>query len=251
MTKKIAVQLYSVREHADKDYEGTVRKIADMGYAGVEPAGYPGTDVQAASKLFQELGLLIPSVHTALPFDDDKNRVLDEAKTLGTKRVISGRGPDNFKTVDEIKKVADVFNEASAAAQEAGLAVGMHNHWWEFQPVEGDGRLGYEVLLDHLSPEVFFQIDTYWVMVAGQDPVEIVKKLGSRVPELHIKDGPGVQEEPMLAAGTGKMNFPPIVEAATSADWLIVELDRCATDMMEAVKKSFDYLVGANLGSGK
>lgn len=242
LKKKIGVQLYSVRDQMQEDWEGTLRSIAAMGYDGVEPAGVPGGDAKAFSALLRELKLEVPSAHCNLPRGDHREKVLEEARAMGTQRLISGRGDRDFATVDSIRSVAEIFNEASAAAKEAGMVVGMHNHWWEFEPVEGDGRLGYEILLDYLSPEVFFQIDTYWVAVAGQKPAEVVKKLGDRVLELHIKDGPLLKDEPMLAAGKGKMNFPPIVEEAASSDWLIVELDRCATDMLEAVEESYQYL---------
>jgi sugar phosphate isomerase/epimerase len=106
-------------------------------------------------------------------------------------------------------------------------------------------------MLEYLSPDVFFEIDTYWVQTAGPDPAEVVKKLGQKAPFLHIKDGPCVKGEPMVAVGDGVMDFPSIIEAGEgTTEWLVVELDACATDMMEAVKKSYDYLVGTGLARG-
>jgi sugar phosphate isomerase/epimerase len=249
MSKQIGLQLYSVREQMGKDFDGTIRAVAKMGYAGVEPAGFPGGSPEKAAKLFKELGLQVPSMHTALPVGPDTNRVLDEARAVGCRRVISGRGPDQFKTHESIQAMCDQFNEAAANCAKAGLSLGYHNHWWEYLPM--DGRLAYEYMLQHLRPEVFFEIDTYWVKTGGADPAEVVRQLGGRVPLLHIKDGPCKQGEPMTAVGAGKMDFPPIVAAARHADWLIVELDACATDMMQAVQQSLDYLVEKKLGTGK
>ncbi len=249
MPAPIAIQLYTVRDLTKGDFAGVVRKIAEIGYVGVESAGYPGTTPEAAGKLFQQLGLAVPSVHTRLPLGDDKNKVLDEMAAVGSKRIISGKGPDDFKTLDSIKRVCDLFNEASAVAKANGLAVGYHNHWWEYQEVEG--RIPYQVMLEHLAPEVFFQIDTYWVKVGGHDPVAILKKLGSRAPLLHIKDGPGVQGQPHLAVGEGIMDFPAIMKATEGVvEWHIVELDSCATDMMQAVEQSYKYLVSKGLARG-
>ncbi len=246
MALPIGIQLYSVREQLKTDYAGTIRKIAEMGYVGVETAGFPGSTVAAAKALFAELGLQTPSAHAGLPVGPDANKSLDEMAALGCQNLISGKGPDDFATADKIKATCDLFNQASANAAARGLNFGVHNHWWEYIPVEG--QLAYQIMLKHLDPRVFFEIDTYWVTVAGQDAAKIVAELGERVRFLHIKDGPTVKGEPMTAAGQGKMNFPPIVKAAKHAEWLIVELDSCATDMLTAVGDSIEYLAGKKLG---
>jgi len=250
MSVPIALQLYSIREDLGKDFRSGIERVAKMGYAGVETAGFPGTTAQEAAKLFKDLNLTVPSAHTGLPVGDGKNQVLDTMAALGATRIISGKGPDDFKTIDLIKRTCDAFNEASVSAVENGCTFGIHNHWWEFQQAEG--RYVYQVMLECLVPEVFFEIDTYWAQTGGVDPAKAVRELGKRAPLLHIKDGPCVQGEPMVAVGDGKVDFPKVIEAAGSnAEWLIVELDACATDMMEAVDKSYRYLVDSGLGHGK
>lgn len=249
MPAPIAIQLYTVRDALARDFPGVIEKIAAIGYVGVEPAGFPGTTPEEASELFRDLGLAVPSAHTPLPLGERKNEVLDAMAALGCKRIVSGKGPDDFATLDRIKRTCDLFNQAGAVAAESGLTFGVHNHWWEFQPVEG--RIPYEVMLELLDPDVFFEIDTYWVKTAGADPAEVVRRLGDRAPLLHIKDGPCVQGEPMVAVGDGAMDFSGIVRAGEgSTEWMIVELDACATDMMETVEKSYDYLVGNGLAYG-
>jgi len=96
MAASISVQLYSVREQAAADYEGTIRAIADMGFENVEPAGYPGTTPAEAAKLFESLGIKAPSCHGGLPLGENKNQVIEEALMLGHKYVITGC-PPNFK----------------------------------------------------------------------------------------------------------------------------------------------------------
>lgn len=251
MTVSVALQLYSVREDLAKDFTGVMRKVADAGYVGVEPAlGSLGATGAEAAKLFRELGLEVPSTHAPVPVGDSKVQVLDFAATVGCQCIVSGRGPNDFATMDLIKQSCDVFNEAQAVAAENGLRFGIHNHWWEFEQVEG--RYVYQVMLEHLDPAIFFEIDTYWVKTAGPDPTEIVKELGPRAPLLHLKDGPAVRGKPMVAVGDGVLDFHSIVEAAGDVvEWLIVELDFCATDMVEAVAKSCRYLVSEGLGRGK
>ena len=251
MIAPIALQLYTVRKALAQDFAGVMRKIADIGYVGVEPAlGTLGTTPTEAGRLFQELGLAVPSAHTPLPLGEEKERVLEAMTAFDCRRIVSGKGPDSFQTLDQIRRTCDQFNDAYTAARENGMSFGIHNHWWEFQQVEG--RYVYQVMLEHLDAEIFFEIDTYWVKTAGFDPAAVVQELGRRAPLLHIKDGPAVRDAPMVAVGEGVLDFPAIVQVAEgTAEWLIVELDECATDMMEAVEKSYRYLVGGGLAHGK
>jgi len=245
MNRKTGLQLYSVRNELAKDFAGVISKIAAMGYEGVEFARLPaGISPALAGKIARQNDLRVSGAHLPLPIGENKNRVIDELLALGGKTLISGKGADNFKTADMAKKNCDDFNEAALVLQENGLRFAIHNHWWEFENI--GATPAYKIMLPHLDPAVFFEIDTYWVKTAGADPVGILRELGTRAPLLHIKDGPCKLDEPMTAVGRGKMDFPPILAAAPDAEWLIVELDSCATDMLEAVKDSLIYLEKIN-----
>ena len=238
MAKPIGVQLYTVRDALAQGYESVIRKIAAAGYQGVEPAGFPGTTPQAAADLFKELGLQVPSLHCPLPLGDQQEEVLRNAKLLGAKYLVYPYiPPEEFATVESTIAACKRINEGNAVARNEGLTLLYHNHWWEYEPL-GDTSPN-KVMLEHLDPTVGFEIDTYWVTVGGQDAASVISELGARVPLLHIKDGPAVKGQPMVAVGEGAMNFPPILEAGKSAEWLIVELDQCATDMVQAVEKSY------------
>ncbi len=250
MTAPIALQLYSIREELNGNFETGVRKVADMGYVGVEPAGFPGTTPQEAAKLFRDLDLAVPCAHVAMPIGEAKQQTLDTMHTLGSTRIVSGLGPDSFLTVDLIKRSCEKFNEASAVAVENSMSFAIHNHWWEFLSIDS-GHV-YKAMLDYLDPQVLFEVDTYWVKTAGLNPATVVRELGARAPLLHIKDGPCNKEESMTAVGDGIMDFHSIVEAGgTTTEWMIVELDRCDTDMIEAVEKSYIYLTTKELAHGK
>lgn len=249
MAAPIALQLYTVRDALAHNFKSVVTRIAEIGYVGVETAGFPGIAVDEASDLFAELGLDVCSVHTQLPLGKQKNQVIELAHELEASRVVSSTPRDAFASADALTALCDRWNQAAEIAAENGLELGLHNHWWEFQPVEG--RPGFEHLVDALDESIFFQVDTYWVNTGGGDSVQVVEELGERAPLLHIKDGPCDPEQDMLAIGEGTMDFPPIIEASHgTCDWLIVELDRCATDMMEAVEKSYQYLVDNELARG-
>jgi sugar phosphate isomerase/epimerase len=226
----IALQLYTIREDLAKDFAAGVRKVAAMGYRGVETAGFPGTTPQAAAQLFKELGLEVPAAHVPLPVAERRQEVFDSVAPLGCKRIISSPSRDHVQTLDHVKRACETFNEISAAAAAQGLTFGLHNHDHEFRLVEG--RYPHQVMLELLDPKIFFEIDTYWV--------------------LHIKDGPAVRGQPMVAVGEGVMDFQPIVKAGEgSTEWMIVELDECATNMLTAVEKSYRFLVENKLADGK
>lgn len=251
MTASLAVQLYSVREALSLDFEGVIRSIAAMGYAGVETAGVYGESTAHAARLFRELGLTVCSAHMEPPLGEAQSGVLDTMAMLGCAcLVVPYIRPEEFASADQVKANCERLNAADVVARGSGLTLAYHNHDWEFRASDAlNGRRPFDLMLELLEPTVQFEIDTYWVAVGGSDPLEIVSMLGARASRLHIKDGPLDRELPMQAVGDGRMNFPPIIQASR-AEWLIVELDRCATDMMEAVQKSRDYLVTNGLARG-
>ena len=247
--KPAGLQLYSLREALAEDFEGTVRAVADIGYTGVEPFGGMPGGLENSAQLFRELGLEVFNSHIPYPDDENKDAVLALAEAWGLNRVaIAFMPPSEFETVDGIKRTCEQLNIAGEFACANGLELGYHNHWWEFKQLNGTNTL--DLMLSELDDSVFLQIDTYWVQVGGLDAVDFVRQAGSRAPLIHLKDGPLTPEGDMTALGQGKMDVAGIVAAAPNADWHIVELDRCATDMLEAVRDSYDYLVSNNLARG-
>ena len=250
MSQPLGVQLYTVRDALASDFQGTIEKIAAMGYAGVETAGMYGDSPASAVSLFQRLGLRVSSAHSGLPLGDKKNEVLDTIATLGTTNLVCPYiPPDEFKNIDSIKAVCDRLNEGNAVAHDAGLTLLYHNHAWEYEPV--DGKLPYQLMLEWLDPSIDFEVDAYWVKVGGQDPIAVLNEMGSRARLLHVKDGSASKEDPMTAVGQGSLDYPAIIAAASSAEWMLVELDRCATDMMTAVQESAQYLIEKGLAHGR
>ncbi len=253
MPAPIGLQLYSVRDALTNDFEGVIRKVADMGYAGVETAGMFGSSPQDARRLFDELGLKVTSAHSPMPLGDDKTKVLDTIAALGCKYLVVPWLPaEQFQTPDQIKSVCERLNQANAVARENSLTLLYHNHWWEFTPSAAlGGKTPFDLMVDQLDPTVGFEFDLYWTKTGGSDPLKVVTEFGSRAPLLHIKDGPAVTDQPMTAVGDGTLDYKSIIGAGeATTQWLIVELDRCATDMLEAVRKSAAYLTQNGLGRG-
>lgn len=253
MIAPIALQLYSVRDALAADFGGVIRKVAGMGYVGVETAQFPdGITPAAAARIIREAGLQIPADHSPLPLAEKRNEVLDRAAALGcTYLICPWLDPKTyFQDEDGVKRACDMLNEANHIARQQGLTFGYHNHDFEYAKLPGSERRPYEIMLERLDPSIILEIDTYWVKVGGGDPVAVVRSLGERAPLLHIKDGPATREAPMVAVGEGVMDVPAVIGAG-KARWLIVELDRCATDMLEAVEKSARYLTGEKLAHGR
>jgi len=250
MPAPIALQLYTLRDALAQDFVGTVNQIAAIGYVGVETAGEFGDSPAAAAKLFNELGLKVSSAHSPLPLGEKQQEVIDTLGVLNCPRlVLPWQSPDLFKSTDGIQRVCDSLNEAAPIAKAHGFTIGYHNHWFEYELL--NNRVAADIMLEKLDPSVFLEVDVYWVQTAGQNSVEVVHRLGARAPLLHIKDGPCQLKEPMTAVGEGVMDIPGVIAASgSSAEWLVVELDQCATDMFEAVRKSYDYLTEKGLAHG-
>jgi sugar phosphate isomerase/epimerase len=242
MTAPIGIQLYSVRENMNVDFEGTVREIAAMGYTGVETAGFPGTTPGDAKKLFNELGLTVTSSHSPMPLGDAKQEVLDALLGVGCPHLVCPwMDPGYFTSVDKMKELADILNEAYTVASANGMKFSYHNHDFEYALL--DGKPAIFTLQEYLDPGIGYELDTYWIKVAGQDPAVVTAMMGAKSPLIHIKDGPATKEADMTAVGDGVVDVPAIIAAGKPyTEWLIVELDRCATDMMVAVEKSYEYL---------
>ncbi len=269
MTPEITVQLYSVRENASQDYEGTIRAIADMGFGCVEPAGYPGSSPEAASKLFAELGLKAPSCHGALPLGDDKNRVIEEAQMMGHKAVITGCPPDfkeNYTSADKVKAMSDLYCEAAENAAPHGFQIGYHNHDWDL--VDVDGTPGYQIFLERTPETVLWEADLFWVARAGLNPVDFIQEIGARGTFLHFKDGMVKEDatfveaetedgkimvstsKPFMPAGSGQVDLLAASKVASHTQYVAVELDSYEGDMMTAVNQSYDYLTGQGIATG-
>jgi len=252
MTPPIGIQLYSLRAEAARDFPAVIERLGRTGFAGVELAGLNGMTPSELRRRLADAGLEIAAAHVQAPIGDARERVLDEQEALGTKTlVVPFMPPDRFKSSDAIRAVAAEIREAFANASARGMALGYHNHWWEFETVHG-GKTAHELLMAQLEPAIFVELDTYWTRVGGRDPAKVVSELGARVHLLHLKDGPAdVPKSPMTAVGDGVLDFPAIVAASDTVRWHIVELDACATDMFEAIEKSYRYLVSRGLSRGR
>jgi sugar phosphate isomerase/epimerase len=238
------------------DFETTMRRITGTGFAAIETFPLPANlTIAYAARVFKELGLDVIGMHTPIPDSEQTEVVYRYADAFNCNRVVFSGWPGGEKdmTLDALNRMVDTYNDIANTFESRGLQFGLHNHWWEFDDYEG--RTPFYYMLEHLDSRIFFEIDTYWVKVAGKDPARVVADFGTRAPMLHIKDGPGVKGEPpdaQLPAGTGVMDFQEIARSATShAALMIVEFDEYRGDIFEGISTSYDYLTSNGLAIGK
>ena len=242
----LALQLYTLRDQLPSGRKTVLQAISGFGYGAVEPYDVR-TDPEALRADLDEAGLAVCSVH-ARALGDDAGVLLDGARKVGADTVIVPSVPaERFADRDAVLALARELNEAAARAADQGLRFGYHNHAFEFTAI--GGQTGYEALADALDPGVLLEVDTYWAAVGGQDVPALLGRLGDRVRYLHVKDGPVTKEDPMTAVGTGRMPVAEILAAGPSVEWHVVELDRCATDMLTAVGESAEWLFGQGLAN--
>ncbi len=250
MLPPIAIQLYSLRQEAGADFEGTLARLGRIGFRGLECADLHGLSPPEFRSRVEAHGMEICSCH-GMAIGETAAAVLDTAAELGSPLVIVPVAPpDRFQTEDGVRGLADELNAALPGARERGLGLGYHNHFWEWADL-GDGRLAFDVLLECLDPSIQLELDVYWAQTAGQDPAALLERLGPRATRLHLKDGPA--DEPasaMTAAGEGNVDLAAAA-LASSASWHIVELDRCDGDMFDAIEKSYGYLTSQGISRGR
>jgi len=235
---KLSVQLYSLREAAKSNFPKVIEEVARQGYDGVEFAGLHGHAASELRSILDRVGIVASSGHVAVLDPTKWDEVRSEADTLGYKHLVGGFGESDFKSEEAIRSAAATVNRAVEHFVPLGYTVGIHNHWWEYDaPNKGD-------LLLELCPQAHPQFDTYWVTCGGADAAAYIHRYRGRVKLIHIKDGPLDRHQAMTAVGKGKVEIKSVVGAAleTGVEWGIVELDRCDTDMLEAIGESARYL---------
>jgi sugar phosphate isomerase/epimerase len=250
----IAVQLYTIRDQIAKDMPGAFRRLSSLGVKTVETAFWPkDVTVKQAAKALRDAGLSVCSSHIEIPMGDKKAAMLETAAAFGSKRMIWHGWPEDkrYSSLDGTKELIHIYNEAGAFAKANGLQFGLHNHWWEYRNKVG-GRFVYEWLLEGVSKDVFFELDTYWIKVAGHDPAAIITRFGDRARFLHMKDGPAKyndalvkdKPDPMVPLGKGAQDVPAIAKAADGhIEWMVIEMDVVAGDVWRAIGDSKEYLL--------
>ena len=256
MALPLALQLYSLREDGAKDFPLVLRKVAAMGYKGVEYAGLHDMAPAEVARIVADLGMESVSAHMAAPTAETIGQTLEQAKALGISFIVGGGGRANYESVDTIKALAETLEAGAELLEPHGIRLGIHNHWCEFDH-QVDGRCPHDILMS-LTSKLFAQVDVCWAELGGDDPVAVIRRNTGRVDLVHVKDSSlarkpdGTPATAHTAVGGGNVDIPGCVAAASECGttWLIVELDNCATSMEEAVRQSAAYMISNGLAEG-
>jgi sugar phosphate isomerase/epimerase len=241
--RKIGLQLYTVRDLLTADFEGTLTKVAQLGYREVEFAGILGPDIKRTRELLDRLDLAAPSLHSDYQtLRKNPAIAFDAAIALGASFVVCPwLDPPDRQTVDDLKRVCENLNAIGERAQGSALTLAYHNHAFEFADL-ADGITPFDLLLSRTDERhVKFELDVYWARKGGADPAAFLGAHQSRFYLVHLKDMAG--DGSFTEVGNGTINFGEVI-AALSAGRVrhaFVEQD-VSPDPMQSIKTSFAYL---------
>jgi sugar phosphate isomerase/epimerase len=266
--KQVGLEIYTVRDLTDKDYEGTLAKVAEIGYKEIEAAtNYANLAPKQFRAMLDRLGLTMPSTHVGASAGPDLEKQLEGFQIMGIRYTEiraargAGGGQGPAQTEESVKRSADQINQNGKIAKKFGMKMLIHNHTQEFQPIEGGKMLPYDVLLAGTDPAlVAMQLDIGWASVAGQDILDMFKKHPGRFELWHVKDARGIknmnaqmsqgerQRSAMLVpVGLGEVGYKPIFAAAELAGLkhYCIEQDNAADwgDSMAAARTSYQNLL--------
>lgn len=243
MSLPIGLQLWSIKEELEKDFKGTLKKVAETGYDGVEFAGYGGLSSMELRELLSELGLKVCGSHVSLTeLTENIDEVIEYSLEMGNKYIICPYA--EFSSKEDILELAAKLNVIGEKCRDKGLICGYHNHAHEFSEFNG------EYILDILYKAtdgrlVKAELDTYWVEYAGVNVVDYIKKHSGRFDLIHLKDMQIIGDtKQSTEVGNGLMDFPSVIREAEKqgAKWLIVEQEYFTKSTLESVEISYNNL---------
>lgn len=251
-TKNIGLQLYSLRDMVkESGIQATLEAVAKMGYKNLETASYDngliyGLQPTEFKKIVEDLGMKCTSAHLGQEFSKEKeaevlawwDKAIEAHNALGVKYMVQPWMPVNDETtLDDIKMYCDYFNTVGYKTASASIAFGYHNHAFEYRKI--DDQLIYDFMLDNVSKNhVFFELDVYWCIEGGQDPVAYLKNRPDQFKAIHIKDAKEI-------GASGKIDFKPIFDQMTAnniKDWYVEVEQYTNNDPVASVQQSFDFL---------
>ncbi len=259
----LGIQLYSLRDTIGDDVEGTLAQIAKVGFKEVEPYGYSpenefwGVSVNQFKNMLDANGLSSPSGHYELGTflsregtRSDFAYTVDIAKKLGQKYIVIPHISENLRTnLDDYKRLAEKMNEAGEICKNADLKLAYHNHAFEFE--EYDGTTGFQVLLNNTDKDlVDFEMDIYWVVRGGKDPVAMMQANPGRFPLWHVKDMSKTNHELNTEIGSGTIDYKEIFQAAkkAGAKHFILEQENFEMEPYKSLAQSYKYMKEELLG---
>ncbi|MBC7329474.1 sugar phosphate isomerase/epimerase [bacterium] len=238
---RIALQLYSVRDDCQREWEKTIEAVAKMGYEGVELAGYYDRSAEEWRKLLDSLGLVVAGAH--IPLDsllgDEFKKTVEFHKILGNKNlIVPWIPPEKFSTKEAILETAKLFNELAEKLKAEGMRTGYHNHSAEFQRI--DGEMIWDIFFGATSPDVIMQLDTGNAMhggVSADEVIEFIRKYPGRAITVHLKEYSATNDKALIGEGDMKWKeFLSLCETVGGTEWYIIEQESYAYPPLQCVE---------------
>jgi sugar phosphate isomerase/epimerase len=238
----VGIQLYTMRQRAAADLSGTLQQLAKIGYKEIEFAGYYNHSATEVRDLLKQNGLTAPSAHIDINLiESSATKTFDDAKTIGHEWITVPSLPrGKHVTVEDWKGVALQFNAAATKAKAAGFRFAFHNHN-DIVKQTGD-VLPIDILMKETDPAlVSYEMDIYWVVNGGADPLALLSRYPGRFKMLHVKDSSGPPDHKMMEVGAGTIDFKTIFARAQGIEHYFVEHDQPA-DAIASAAASYRYL---------
>lgn len=246
MKHKFAAQLYTLRNELQQDFTGVLRKLSEMGWEAVQIDGLFGYPAEEIAAVLRETGLKVAGMHISLErMNNELKMVLREADLFGTTDFFCHYLEEEYQSVEGYKRAKRELLDVARKVSPIGYRVGYHNHDFEFQAeIDGDYALSY-LLKPEGNQFIIPEIDTYWVKMAGQDPLEYIKQFPNRIPILHFKDMTNDEKKYFAEVGTGSINFEPILQwgEENGVEYYCVEQDYCPGSPFDSLEISLTNLV--------
>ncbi|MFS0821517.1 sugar phosphate isomerase/epimerase family protein [Bacillus sp. 1P02SD] len=242
--QKFAAQLYTLRDEISKDFPGVLRELKKMGWEAVQIDGLYTYSPEEIAQVLKETGLKTAGMHISLErMNNELEQVLKEADLFGTSDFFCHYLEEDMQNVEGYLKAKQDLLEVSKKAR--GYRVGYHNHDFEFKTkIEGKFALDY-IVEEQDSIVIYPEVDTYWVKMAGIDPLTYIKKFPNRIPILHLKDMTNDDRKHFAEIGTGSIDFVPIIEwgEKNGVEYYCVEQDFCPGNPFDSLELSLANLI--------
>jgi sugar phosphate isomerase/epimerase len=245
-TPRVGLMLYTIREDCARDFESSLRTVAELGYDGVELFDLHGHDAATVRGWLDDLGLEVAGRHAGLgALEDDLPALAEELRALGSDRIVLS-WIDPPQTAAEGRAACERIEAVARNTHDYGLRFGFHNHWSEVPPLDGGDSVLEE--LRRLPPELlWFELDLGWAWEAEADPVDLLRRMRDRSPVVHVKDLRARGTREYCPVGDGAVGYERVLPAAVElgVEWLLVEQDEIDGEPFAAIARSLAAVRGA------
>jgi sugar phosphate isomerase/epimerase len=241
----VAVQMFTLREESAQDFAGTLKKVAELGFDGIEFAGYGGLTAKEVRALLDEFGLQAAASHVPLEeLENNLYQVIEDQKVLGSHYVVCPYLLPGRRSIEDYKALISFLDQAGETCLREGITLCYHNHDFELERLS-NGKTKLEAIFEKTNANnVKTELDVYWLTKAGENPVEWMNRYKNRTPLIHLKDMTTDGEQFFAELGTGGVDIEAVLRKGeeNGVEWWVVEQDMSRRTPFESIEISINYL---------